>query len=54
MNELKEIWSKEIIPNWEEVKMTKRTREFWLEGLPTSVRGEVWILASGNKFCITK
>ena len=28
------IWEKEILPNWDQVKRTKRVREIWIEGLP--------------------
>ena len=45
MQEMKNIWEKEIIPNWDQVKRTKRVRELWVEGLPPVVRGKVWYYA---------
>jgi hypothetical protein len=27
-------WETEIMPNWEQVKRTKRVREMWIEGVP--------------------
>ena len=52
--ELKEIWENEILPNWDQVKRTKRVRELWVEGIPPVVRGRVWYYAFGNRNSITK
>jgi hypothetical protein len=32
MVDMKNIWEKEIFPNWEALKRTKRVRELWIEG----------------------
>lgn len=48
------IWENEILPNWDQVKRTKRVREMWIEGLPPKVRGRVWYYAFGNRNSITK
>jgi hypothetical protein len=48
------IWETEILPNWDQVKRTKRVREMWIEGLPASVRGKIWYFAFGNRNSITK
>lgn len=42
------------MPNWEQVKRTKRVREMWIEGVPRQVRGKVWYFAFGNRNSITK
>jgi hypothetical protein len=47
-------WETEIMPNWEQVKRTKRVREMWIEGVPRQVRGKVWYYAFGNRNSITK
>ncbi|CAL8258982.1 unnamed protein product [Lota lota] len=46
-------WNSHILPNWEEMKCTRRVRELWWQGLPPSVRGRVWSLAIGNDLNIT-
>ena len=51
---MKEIWEKEIFPNWDSLKRTKRVRELWIEGLPPVVRGRVWYYAFGNRSAISK
>lgn len=48
------IWEREIFPNWENLKRSKRVRELWIEGLPPSIRGKVWFLAFGNRSAITR
>jgi hypothetical protein len=48
------VWERELLPNWDQVKRTKRVRELWIEGLPPSVRGRVWYYAFGNRNSITK
>ena len=50
----KRIWEKDIFPNWDNVKRTKRVREMWAEGLPRTIRGKVWFLAFGNRSAITR
>jgi hypothetical protein len=47
-------WETEVLPNWEQVKRTKRVREMWIEGVPDSIRGKVWYFAFGNRNSITK
>ena len=50
----KKVWEKEIFPNWDNVKRSKRVREMWTEGLPRTIRGKVWFLAFGNRSAITR
>ena len=47
------LWEKEILPNWDLVKKTRKVRELWVDGLPTSVRGKAWSLACGNDCVLT-
>lgn len=47
------IWNNEILPNWDTMKGTRRVRDLWWQGLPPSVRGQVWSLAIGNELNIT-
>lgn len=47
-------WNKEILPNWEAMKSSKKVYELWWLGLPPSVRGRVWKLAFGNDLHITQ
>jgi hypothetical protein len=54
MLDMKSIWEKEIFPNWEALKRTKRVRELWIEGLPPIIRGKVWYYAFGNRSAISK
>ncbi|XP_037302783.1 TBC1 domain family member 12-like, partial [Manduca sexta] len=46
-------WTQTILPDWQNMKNTKRTLELWWCGLPPAVRGKVWQLAIGNKLKIT-
>lgn len=52
-NENQAVWEKELLPNWDQVKRTKRVRELWIEGLPPSIRGQVWFYAFGNRNSIS-
>jgi hypothetical protein len=54
MHEMKTIWEKEIFPNWDSLKRTKRVRELWIEGLPPMIRGKVWHYAFGNRTALSK
>ena len=54
MLDMKNVWEKEIFPNWEALKRTKRVREMWIEGLPPVIRGKVWYYAFGNRSAISK
>ncbi|XP_045190087.1 TBC1 domain family member 12-like [Mercenaria mercenaria] len=47
------VWNKEILPNWDSVKNSKKVRDLWWHGIPTNVRGKVWRLALGNDLNIT-
>ncbi|KAF7704848.1 hypothetical protein HF521_021920 [Silurus meridionalis] len=47
------VWNTEILPNWENVRNTRRVRDLWWQGLPPSIRGKIWSLAIGNELNIT-
>ncbi|XP_060883742.1 TBC1 domain family member 12-like isoform X2 [Labrus mixtus] len=47
------IWNHEILPHWDTMKSSRRTRDLWWGGLPPSVRGRVWSVAIGNELNIT-
>jgi hypothetical protein len=51
---LTKIWEKEILPDWDHLKTTARTREVWTEGIPSKIRKIIWLVAVGNKIMITK
>ena len=52
---IKDYWIKEIIPKWPLYKgKNKIIKKYFYEGIPNVIRGKVWILCIGNKFCITK
>ena len=51
---LSKIWVNELIPNWVEKKKDKKIKEYFYKGLPSNIRGRVWMLCLGNKFSITK
>ncbi|XP_026733413.1 TBC1 domain family member 14-like [Trichoplusia ni] len=46
-------WTQNILPDWQNMKNSKRTLELWWSGLPPAVRGKVWQLAIENKLKIT-
>jgi hypothetical protein len=48
-----QIWNKEILPAWDQMRNTKRTRDMWWLGLPPSIRGKVWKLVIANDLNIT-
>jgi hypothetical protein len=48
------IWKTEILPMWDTMCSNKAVLEMWWQGLPPSVRGEVWKRAIGNSLQITE
>eukprot|EP00668_Euglena_longa_P015833 GGOE01019996.1.p1 GENE.GGOE01019996.1~~GGOE01019996.1.p1 ORF type:complete len:635 (-),score=133.20 GGOE01019996.1:206-2110(-) len=49
----KDTWKTQIIPDWEAQHKTRHARKLWLQGIPDSVRKDVWPLAIGNALSIT-
>ncbi|KAM6963501.1 TBC1 domain family member 12-like [Tautogolabrus adspersus] len=47
------IWNHEILPHWDTMRSSRRTRDLWWGGLPPSVRGRIWSVAIGNELNIT-
>lgn len=47
-NSLFRIWEHHVIPNWNAVIMSPRTRELWWHGITPRSRCEVWKRAIGN------
>lgn len=42
-------WTEEIIPEWNSKYRLQSTIKMWWMGIPPKVRGQVWLLAVGNK-----
>ena len=52
---IKKYWLNNIIPNWNLYKGNyKKVEKYFYEGIPNTLRGKIWLLCIGNKFCITK
>ena len=51
---LAEVWEREILADWDNLKSTARVRELWVEGIPRRIRSIVWYRAIGNKSVVTK
>ncbi|XP_064629888.1 TBC1 domain family member 14-like isoform X2 [Lineus longissimus] len=47
------VWNNEILPNWENMRGSKKARDLWWLGIPPSVRGKVWKIAIGNELNLT-
>jgi hypothetical protein len=43
-----------VLPNFDNIKSTKRVRTLWQQGIPDAVRGRAWFLALGNRGAVTK
>ncbi|KAG8782495.1 hypothetical protein FRC12_020756 [Ceratobasidium sp. 428] len=48
------IWRKEVVPNWREAVRKPHLRALWWRGIPTKLRGQMWICAIGNGLAISK
>ncbi|KAF8753876.1 hypothetical protein RHS01_06584 [Rhizoctonia solani] len=48
------IWKREVVPNWKEAIRKPYIRQMWWRGIPTRLRGEMWIKAIGNGLAISK
>lgn len=54
LKKLQEVWENEILPNWFKKKRDYNyIKKYFYEGIPTSLRGRVWLLCIGNNFSIT-
>ncbi|RWS02176.1 TBC1 domain family member 14-like protein [Dinothrombium tinctorium] len=51
--ELIKVWQKDLLPNWSQVKNTKKVHDIWWVGIPPSIREKVWKLAIGNDLNLT-
>lgn len=48
------FWNNQVLPKWDSMQKTKKTRDIWWQGIPSSVRGKVWRLAIGNDLNVTQ
>ncbi|KAJ1302599.1 hypothetical protein OPQ81_002916 [Rhizoctonia solani] len=48
------IWQRQVVPNWKEAIRKPHIRQMWWRGIPTRLRGEMWIKAIGNGLAISK
>lgn len=44
-----DVWQAEILPHWEAARPQPRTRMLWWEGVPPTVRTQLWRLAIGEQ-----
>ncbi|KAF8602274.1 RabGAP/TBC [Ceratobasidium sp. AG-I] len=48
------VWKREILPNWREALRRPELRAMWWRGVPTKLRGQIWVAAIGNGLAIDK
>ncbi len=54
-NKLYNLWVNDILPQWYKKKDDLNfLRKYFYEGVPISLRGNVWLLCIGNNFSITR
>jgi hypothetical protein len=54
LKRLQEEWECEILPEWYRKKKDySNIKNYFYEGIPTNLRGKVWLLCIGNHFSIT-
>jgi hypothetical protein len=55
IKKLQQVWEEDILPNWfKRKKDYNYMRKYFYDGIPTSLRGRVWLLSIGNNFSITR
>ena len=42
------VWADEVLPSWDVERTAKRTLTLWWEGLPSSMRADLWRRAIGD------
>ncbi|KDN44789.1 hypothetical protein RSAG8_05262, partial [Rhizoctonia solani AG-8 WAC10335] len=48
------VWQREVVPNWKDAVRKPHIRQMWWRGIPSRLRGELWIKAVGNGLAISK
>ncbi|CUA67387.1 TBC1 domain family member 14 [Homo sapiens] [Rhizoctonia solani] len=48
------VWQREVVPNWKDAIRKPHIRQMWWRGIPTRLRGDMWIKAIGNGLAISK
>ncbi|CAE7134799.1 unnamed protein product [Rhizoctonia solani] len=48
------VWQRQVVPNWKDAIRKPHIRQMWWRGIPTRLRGEMWIKAIGNGLAISK
>ena len=47
------IWEKEIIPYWFKKKRDNELKKYFYDGVPSSIRGKIWLIFIVNNFSVT-
>ena len=48
-----EVWETDILPNWFKKKNDYNyLKKYFYEGIPTNLRGRIWLRCIGNSFSI--
>jgi hypothetical protein len=48
------FWEREIVPDWRAAMRKPNLRRAWWNGIPTKLRGKMWLLAIGNGLALSK
>ena len=51
---LKKEWTENVIPYWGEKRANEQLKELCYQGIPPSIRSQVWCLVIPNRLTITK
>lgn len=47
------VWEKDIIPYWFKKKRDNELKKYFYDGVPSSLRGKIWLMCIGNNFSVT-
>lgn len=47
------LWESEIIPYWFKKKRDNDLKKYFYDGVPTCLRGKIWLMCIGNSFSVT-
>lgn len=49
----RQIWDQEILPCWTRAREEPKYRDLWWDGIPSALRGRIWLRACGNNLMLS-